>query len=131
MARGLKSRRSTSAPTAREQRFMDALAELGCICCKLQGIDYKVETERDHMNEGGLAGGKRMGHMHILAQCQWHHRSMPFDGMNERECYARFGPSQFLHKREHLLTYGSFAEQFVIQQQMLEHAGLWRDEWNP
>lgn len=120
----MKTGRSTGKPTKAQQAWFDAIAEVGCICCRLQGIHYKVECERDHLNVGGLAGMKRRGHDFALGLCSWHHRGMPFDGLTMPECRARFGPSQFHEKKAFRERYGTFDELLEIQHQMLAAAGL-------
>lgn len=117
-------------PNKRETAFLDALGELGCICCWIR-LRKRVETERDHRNVGGHAGNKRMGHLFALALCIWHHRGVPHEGWSHDRSRQEMGPNQFDQKRAFLAEFGTFDELQVIQQEMLEQAGLWREEWNP
>lgn len=62
--RGLKGR----TPTAEEQRYMDAIGQLPCICCHLSGRYNPVISL--HHTDGRTKPG---AHKRQLPLCQWHH----------------------------------------------------------
>lgn len=113
--------------------FYDALGELGCIACRLRGIPHKVETQRDHINVGGLHGQKTLGDLHVLALCQWHHMGRPFDRglrrMTVEESRAMFGPSRDTEKVAFDEEFGDPAHLLMVQEMMLKTMGVWREEW--
>jgi hypothetical protein len=57
--------------TKAEQQWMDAITQLGCIVCHLQGRGY-VPCDVHHM----LSGGRRIGHLATIGLCSpGHHRN--------------------------------------------------------
>lgn len=62
--RGLKGR----TPTAEEQRYMDAIGQLPCICCHLSGR-YNPVISLHHIDGRTKPGA----HKRQLPLCQWHH----------------------------------------------------------
>lgn len=70
---------------------MDAITQLGCICCRTEG--HYSPAEVHHM----LSGGRRMGHLYTLPLCYLHHRSGRNDAWivsrdhSQRRFEARYG----------------------------------------
>jgi hypothetical protein len=65
-SRGMKGR----APTADEQRFMDAIASLGCVACAKDGI------ENSRISLHHIDGRTKPGaHMLVLPLCAGHHQA--------------------------------------------------------
>lgn len=93
---------STGKPTKAEQARMDAMIELGCIACILEGVGSSVSPEIHHF----LSGNKRRGHMFSAPLCCWHHRAEPFYGYSMAECLETFGPSFHKHTRAFRIRYG-------------------------
>jgi len=54
--------------TIAEQRWMDAITDLGCIVCAREGRGY-VPACVHHL----LRGGRRIGHLHTIPLCPAHH----------------------------------------------------------
>lgn len=54
--------------TADEQKWGDAIVELGCICCHLDGHP-QTPASIHHI----LSGGRRIDHMHTLPLCERGH----------------------------------------------------------
>jgi hypothetical protein len=71
-SRGMKGR----APTAAEQRFMDAMAALGCVACRKDGI--KNPWISIHHIDGRTKEG---AHFKVLALCAQHHQQDDSDPM--------------------------------------------------
>lgn len=113
---------STGKPTKAEQARMDAMKELGCIACRLNGEPYKVEAEIHHY----LSGGKRIGHMASVPLCPWHHRAEPWQFMTASECLEAYGPSFHRHTRAFRIRYGRDDELIETTNAHLA-AGFWRE----
>ncbi|WP_281915968.1 Ref family recombination enhancement nuclease [Caldimonas thermodepolymerans] len=84
--------RSTGAPTAAQRARFLAIREIGCIVARALGLGY-VPAEIHHLTVGGKHGAPRRGHDYTIGLNPWSHRGVPFGGMTEAQCYARFGPS--------------------------------------
>jgi len=56
-------------PTEAEKKFMDSVASLGCIVCKLEGVYSPASI---HHIEGRT---KKGAHFKILGLCWFHHQS--------------------------------------------------------
>jgi len=67
-------------PTKAEKQWMNAITQLGCICCHLTGKG-QTPAEPHHM----LSGGRRLGHLFTIPLCPTHHRS----GRNDKEVVSR------------------------------------------
>lgn len=82
--------------TKAEKKWRDAIIQLGCIVCRLEGKDSPAEQH--HL----LSGGRRMGHMFSIPLCYLHHRSGRNDAevvsrdQNQRRFEARYGTEAFL-----------------------------------
>tara|TARA_R110000764_G_scaffold218067_3_gene305360 strand:- start:59 stop:391 length:333 start_codon:yes stop_codon:yes gene_type:complete len=59
--------------TAAERRHMDAVAQLGCICCHKMGYDDSP-AELHHIKEQ-TGMGLRSSHYEVIPLCPMHHRS--------------------------------------------------------
>lgn len=60
--------------TAEEQRWMSAIADLGCIVCHTLGFP-RVPGDVHHLLDDG---GRRIGHLHTICLCSpGHHRNAP------------------------------------------------------
>lgn len=75
------------APTAGEARWMAAIAQLGCIACRLDGVAPRP-TAVHHI----LKGGRRLGHLFTLPLCDpGHHQNGAACGFISRHPFkARF-----------------------------------------
>ena len=60
--------------TEAEKRWLAAICEHGCICCKALGRPW-TPAEPHHI----LMGGRRMGDLFTLPLCPGHHRSGRYD----------------------------------------------------
>ena len=61
--------------TKAEKAWMDAVASLGCIVCRMNGMGY-VPCAIHHL----LSGGRRMGHLFTIGLCDpGHHKGAPSD----------------------------------------------------
>lgn len=80
------------APTVAQKRRMEILkTEIGCIACKLDGMDY-VPPDIHHI----IDGGKRCGHEFSIPLCPPHHGRIPVVGVlsidkNKRQFIKRYG----------------------------------------
>ena len=78
-------------PTKLEREWMAAIASLGCIACRKDGIPDSPACVH-HI----ISGGRRMGHLFTVPLCPEHHKS---DGRNV--------PSIHYQKRTFVQRYGS------------------------
>jgi len=69
-------------PTKAEQKHMDAVRELGCICCRLD-LGVFSPAAIHHV----LDTGRRKGHFYVLPLCGLHHQ-----GGNDNEMYTSRHP---------------------------------------
>ena len=64
-----KARPGKRTPTADERRWLNAIADMGCIACRVDG-HFGVPAEIHHI----VSGGRRLGHLHSIPLCPGHHR---------------------------------------------------------
>lgn len=58
--------------TKAERRYLDRLAQLGCVACCLSG--YADSPAEIHHIRSGMGKGQRASHFHALPLCPPHHR---------------------------------------------------------
>lgn len=82
---------STNAPTKAEAARMARLKEIGCIACRLEGIEERFcgATEVHHL----LSGNRRRGHLFTIPLGEWHHRAKITEGLTARQAELMWGPS--------------------------------------
>jgi len=68
---------STGKPTKYEQKRIDAMLRLGCVCCSQLG-QPQVASDVHHIVEGN-----RLGHWYTLPVCPGHHRDVWSDDQIE------------------------------------------------
>lgn len=69
----MKQGRSTGKPTKAQEARFHAIQQIGCICCRLQGLGWSP-AEVHHLTIGGKHGQKRRGHDFTIGLCSTHHR---------------------------------------------------------
>ena len=74
--------------TKEDERRMELLPQVGCICCHAYGI-YNPYVQIHHIVEGG----RRLGHQYTLPLCFYHHENVPPEGMSRAEAEKQVGPS--------------------------------------
>lgn len=101
----------------------DAIRQLGCIACRIQGLGY-CPCEKHHLNKGDQPGRERRGERATVGLCQWHHvgrcwcNGFPVTRAC-RTCYDTRGPSWVHHKRIFLDRYGSGDVLLAVQDRHL------------
>lgn len=69
---------SLSRPTKAEAARIDRMKEIiGCICCRLSGLETATHLEVHHIK----AGNKRLSHWYTLSLCWMHHQNMSIAGL--------------------------------------------------
>lgn len=68
----------TERITKKDQARFDALKEIGCIPCALEGV-FRAATIQ-HVTDAG----RRCGHQHSYGSCDWHHL-----GVVPKDCEGR------------------------------------------
>ena len=110
----MKSGPSTGSPTKAQVQRFQAIADLGCVACLLDGRGGEP-PDIHHL----LSGGKRRGHDATIGLCPWHHRGQPKNGLGEVGMRALFGPSMHHHKRAFIERYGSDDALLEMQDRLL------------
>src|SRR5574337_2071633 len=97
----------------KSDRFrFNALKDIGCICCKLDGICPNIPTEIHHLVEGN----NRLGNTYTIPLCTWHHR-----GEASSQWEKLKGPSLARSKREFVAEYGTERELLDAVNKIVEH----------
>ena len=96
---------STPNPTKAQQKRFEALQEMGCICCRIEGLGINP-PQIHHLVEGR----KRLGHDFTIPLCPWHHEGYPHHGISESSMLYHYGPSLARNKRKFIETYGTERE---------------------
>lgn len=104
------------APTKAESRRMQMIKDSGCVCCLL-ATRGTTPPDVHHIT----AGGRRLGHMHTIGCCAWHHRGVSFEGENKQSMSGIFGPSLAFGKRTFNEFFGSEEILLLVQNLVLEH----------
>lgn len=117
-------KRAIGAPTLEQQRRQDAIREVGCVACWMDGRG-RMPAEVHHLTLGGRHGAPQLGHERVLGLCPWHHRGRPPDGYTAARALEVFGPSFALEPRAFRTRYG---RQEVLEQfqdaLLIRHAEL-------
>lgn len=90
---------------SRDQRRYDALRNLGCIACHLDGY-LGVPPDMHHLVDKGYrkhSGGNQA----TLPLCPWHHRGEPPTDFTVAYMHSTRGPSMHWHGKEFTHRYGS------------------------
>lgn len=107
---------STKAPTKFEQLRFEAMSNVGCCACWLEGRSF-VPGEVNHI----VKGRKRLGHLSSYLLCAYHHRNVPpCDGLKHGEAEERFGPSLAHSPKAFHEKYGSDEELLELQNKLIE-----------
>src|SRR5271154_4665612 len=84
---------------SRDARRYEALREIGCIACLVEGCAQPNRTEVHHLVDNGyrrLSGGNQA----TIGLCAWHHRGEQIEGDSSREMTEYYGPSMaYVSKR--------------------------------
>ncbi|UHQ21911.1 Ref family protein [Lysobacter sp. 5GHs7-4] len=110
----MKRGRSTGNPTKAQVARWDFIREIGCVCCRINGIVRLPEIH--HMTVGGKHGQKRLGHDFTFGLCAWHHR-----GVN---AWGREGCGRFAYGPSFALEPTAFRKIFGTQEELLEFQNL-------
>lgn len=69
---------STGKPTRAESNRIERMkAEIGCICCRLSGLESTTHLEINHI----LQGNKRLSHWYTICLCWMHHQNRSINGL--------------------------------------------------
>lgn len=98
-------KRAIGAPTLEQQRRQDAIREVGCVACWMDGRG-RMPAEVHHLTLGGRHGAPQLGHDRVVGLCTWHHRGNPPDGYTYTRALEVFGPSFGRQPNAFRLHYG-------------------------
>ena len=109
---------STGKPTKAEQARLDAIQDMPCCACVIEGIDQPNATEANHLVDKGYRKHSG-GHMATIPLCGWHHRAEPLMELTRREMIVIYGPSMKTSKRDFVAMYGTERELLAITDEAL------------
>lgn len=104
---------STKKPTPAEQSRLDALHNMQCMCCEIEGVAQPFPTEAQHLVDKGTRKHSG-GHSATIPLCAWHHRGICLDGLTGKSMAMHYGPSLALSKRTFCDIYGTERELLMI-----------------
>lgn len=107
----------TKPPTKADRRRFDALQQMGCISCRLEGR-AGVLPQIHHITDRG----RRMGHQYTIPLCPWHHQAIPLATLTTPETERIMGPSLERSKAAFTERYGTELELLERVNQALEVA---------
>lgn len=88
-----------------DQDRLDALHDMPCICCEIEGVAQLNETSAHHIVDKGYRKHSG-GHQATLPLCLWHHQGYPPLGFTNDYMLYHYGPSLERHKKLFNETYG-------------------------
>lgn len=120
----MHSKNAKAATKAEKARFA-ALAELGCVVCRMdgrngRGLAFCGPVEIHHL----LDGGRRIGHAATVPLGMWHHRGMPPGDVTKDMATDYFGPSLANGSRPFHARYGTDAELLAYTNTLLASVGF-------
>jgi hypothetical protein len=101
-----------------------AIRDIGCIYCRMAGIEGWTPCEKHHLNAGDKAGGERVGEKATVGACQWHHVGKCYHTQSIRycdTCTRLYGPSMKHNKRDFMERFGSGTEQLAYQDNLISN----------
>lgn len=117
---------STKPPNKSEQMRFEAIKQVGCVPCWLNGVEFNPCTIQ-HVVEGR----KRLGHEWTYGSCCWHHQGYPLEGLNERESEEIAGPSLAKSRRKFAERFGSERELVALCNEMIKgYLQAWQSEYS-
>jgi hypothetical protein len=106
---------------ATNQRMSD-IKRTGCIPCLLENF-LNAHAEIHHIVDQAY----RKGDHRSYGNCSWHHRGIPWDGLQAHDMEPRIGPSMRLNSKAYHDRYGSELDLLQVQDFVL---GLFdREPW--
>lgn len=111
------SRRFTrrSAKTADDEQRIQDIKEIGCICCRLEGLGKRY-CEWDHLTVAGFT----ISHKASIGLCPWHHRGIVDEGYTTTSMTATYGPSKAKGTRTFFAHYGTKEFLLGYQDELIE-----------
>lgn len=110
-----------------DQRRLDAIHNMACICCVVESIERGRElnqpnrTTAHHLVDKGtreLSGGDQA----TLPLCEWHHLGYRLFTHDNCDMEASWGPSLALRKKAFIAKYGTERELLQSVNEALEAA---------
>jgi hypothetical protein len=104
----------TAAHRSRWSRF----SGIGCVACRKDGR-FNFNTQTHHLNLGGRAGQKRIGHDATIPLCAWHHTGLPPNGKDSKWATQFMGPSLAKSSKAFRERYGTDEELLSLTNDLL------------
>lgn len=96
------------------KRRFDAMKRTGCIPCLLENL-ADSHGEIHHIVDGAY----RQGDQFTYSNCSWHHRGIPWQGMELEDMRHTLGPSLRLQSRDYRERYGDEGTLLQVQNYVL------------
>lgn len=108
---------------SRDLKRYDALREIGCVCCLIEGHREPCgPVEIHHLVDKGTRAHSG-GNQSTIPLGKYHHQGTPFMDRTVTYMRNRFGPSKRLEGREFTKVYGTDRQLLARVNEMLkEHA---------
>lgn len=118
--------KSTRKPTIAEQQRFQAIKEVGCTPCWLEGRSFEP-CDIQHV----VKGRKRLGHEWTYGCCPWHHRGLVTYPADTKMMEHVVGPSLARSPKDYHAKYGSEEELVDLCNKMIEpYLQAWRGEFS-
>lgn len=101
-------------PAARAIRF-SGIKDIGCICCKADGLRWVYAEIHHQLSTGFHGNGKRLGDEFTIGLCMWHHR-----GLRDDSCRYASGPSYAAEAAAFRVQYGDDTALLNMQDRLLQ-----------
>lgn len=101
--------------TAADEKRIDAIKEIGCICCLMENLGWRY-CEWHHLTVSGFTQGNDA----TIGLCLWHHRGQCEEGRNSRDMKSRYGPSLAKGSKPFYANYGSATFLLGYQDKLIE-----------
>jgi len=110
----------TAPITDADERRFDAITEIGCIPCMIEGI-AGTPAEVNHATVCGrrVSSPHRSEHQNTYGACAYHHRAVHNGKLSLAELSRRCGPSLALNRRDYHDRYGSELELVQLQDALI------------
>lgn len=101
--------------TAEDEQRIDAIKEIGCICCLMEGLGKRY-CEWHHLTKSGFTQGNKA----TIGICSWHHRGVCDEGRTSTEMKSIYGPSLAKGSKPFYATYGTYEFLLGYQDHLIE-----------
>jgi hypothetical protein len=105
-----------------DRNRLDLIGELGCIPCRIDGVEANIPVTRQHVTDAGRRLPDQ--HQNTYGACRWHHLGEPPEwyGGSVSIATEMLGPSFAHDKNAYAVRYGMELELVWIQDSLIRIA---------